>query len=125
MITEWQVYWITRMDWIVGLLIGGGILTILTSLVLTLCYYVRWDSYDDSEDKQKVFQSRVRHPCLLGIIGTILIVISGFVPGTKATCAIKIIPIIANNKRVEELPNKVLDLANAWMEKLMPKMDKK
>jgi len=121
MITEWEVYWITRMDWIIGLFITGGVLGIILSAVLTICWYFDWCD----KDARKLFRSRIKHPCLVGIIGCILLVVSGFVPSTKATCAIKIIPLIVNNKKVADLPDKILDLAGAWMEKLSPKTREK
>ena len=44
-----------------------------------------------------------------------------FVPTTKEMCAIKLVPMIANDEQVQELPNKVVDLANEWLDELKPK----
>jgi len=44
-----------------------------------------------------------------------------FLPTTKQACAIYVIPRIVNNKEVQELPEKVVDLANEWLEELKPK----
>ena len=35
-------------------------------------------------------------------------------------CAIKAIPVIVNNEQVQELPNKVVELANEWIDELKP-----
>lgn len=55
--------------------------------------------------------------------GVFIICIMFFIPTTKEYCAIKVIPAIANNQQVQELPNKVIELANEWMEELKPKKD--
>ena len=44
-----------------------------------------------------------------------------FIPTTKEMCAIKIIPRVVNNEKVQELPEKFVELANEWVEELKPK----
>jgi len=46
---------------------------------------------------------------------------SAILPTTKQAAAIIVLPKIINNAKVQELPDKLLGLAEAWMEELKPK----
>lgn len=73
---------------------------------------------------------RIEHPhrifykvgCFAGLImffmGFSILV---FVPNTRQMSAILIIPKIVNNAKVQDMPNRVLDLAEEWIEELKPK----
>lgn len=51
------------------------------------------------------------------------LLISIFLPSTKQMGAIFVVPAIVNNKRVQEYPEKVLDLGLEWLEELKPSSD--
>jgi len=103
MITESQIYWITRMDYIqTALFVLGGITTglaVVGFIISAICCMLNVIS-GDSEAK------RMMSAC--------------FVPSTKELCAIKVIPKIVNNEEVQELPNRVVELAGEWLENLKP-----
>ena len=40
-------------------------------------------------------------------------------------CAIKVIPLVANDETVQELPSKVVELADEWLDELRPKTETK
>lgn len=50
------------------------------------------------------------------LLSFILLFGAMLIPSTKELCAIKAIPMIVNNEQVQELPNKVVDLANEWID---------
>lgn len=106
-ITESMVYWITRLDGIKGLLCGGMVLSAIVAVIVIMGLL-----FEDIEHVKTLVW-----PVLVFII---LGVTTVFVPTTKQMCAIKVIPIIANNDGVQELPDKVVDLANEWLDELKP-----
>jgi len=58
---------------------------------------------------------------VLIVIGVVIWAVTTYIPSSKEMAAILIIPKIANNTKVSEMPNKLLDLANSWIEELAPK----
>lgn len=114
-ITESEMYWLTRMSHLhSGVFWAGFFIAIAAavSTMLSLCIYA-----DVSEkDGIKLFI-----PSIICLILSILVAVSSaFIPTTKEMCAIKAIPVIVNNEQVQELPNKVIELANEWIDELKP-----
>ncbi len=121
-ITESMIYWITRLDYIkiaVGVLLG--VIVVLFFVLFAFGGINAIDGYgaDDKIRGKKLFKKSFW--LLIPIFLLILPLV--FVPTTKEMCAIKIIPIVANNEDVQELPNKIVELANEWVEELKPKKD--
>lgn len=117
-ITESTVYWITRMDYLQrGTLTIGIMLFVIAVLWLVVASCARANAHkDDKPELNKHLIIAAIAACLflsLGIGGL-------FIPNTKEMCAIKIIPIVANNEETQELPNKVMELVNEWIEELKP-----
>ena len=115
MITESQIYWITRLDSVKGCVEGVGItgsVLISVGLIIALTIWL----VDDDDQGKKAFK------VLLSIllIFTLIAVGSIFIPSTKEYYAIKIIPMAASNDAVQELPGKMVELANEWIEELRP-----
>lgn len=61
----------------------------------------------------------------VGIVFTCLSFLWSLIPSTKQMAAIIIIPKIVNNQKVQEIPDKLLSLAEAWMEELKPSQEEK
>ena len=129
MMTESTIYWITRMTFLHGLALTTSItFTVLTLAWLgtsAICHFTntvnlanggRWNSKEFFPLSRKSLRWSI--PCFL--LSWILVFAAGLIPTTKETCAIKAIPVIVNNKRVQELPNKVVELANEWIDELKP-----
>ena len=113
-----EMYWLTRLTNIQTGVFVIGFLSLVIALIATAIGACAWaDSYGDN-------QKRGRRAVMLSIIGWVLgvVVLFGgiFIPTTKEMCVIKAIPIIVNNKQVQELPNKVVELANEWIAELKP-----
>jgi len=118
MITETEMYWLTRLTSVQAGVFAIGLFSLVLSLIATAIGACVWcDSYGDNKKKGK-------KAVVLSIPGWVLSVVflfgSVFVPTTKEMCVIKAIPVIVNNEQVQELPNKVVELANDWIDELKP-----
>ena len=112
MITESMVYWITRLDYFQEGAITIGVVLMALYVIAMFIGGCIW-----SEDNNK------RPFCCIFptfLIPLILLVGSMFIPNTKEMCAIKVIPKIVNNEQAQELPEKIVNLANEWIEELRP-----
>jgi hypothetical protein len=111
MITESDIYWITRFDYFqTGVLVVGAILVFLFTLLLVMAC---------AEEEH-------RGKGAIALLCGILILIGGlFIPSTKEYCAIKVLPKIINDEQVQQMPKKVLDFADEWLEELRPEKEKK
>ncbi len=115
MISESDIYWLTRMD---GLL---NLAHTLTGVFVTSAILFAYIS---------VLMMGDRAPW---VIKTVIVSIffafvfgigSVFIPSTKEMAAIKVIPMIANNNDVKGLGEDVIVLAREWMKELKPKAKK-
>jgi hypothetical protein len=92
----------------------------LTGLAFVgLCFaFVTWTSPCSADDwKPFAVMLPIWLVCLCLAIGSL------FIPTTKQMCVIKVLPVIANNEDVQKLPDKVVDLANDWLDELKPKKE--
>jgi hypothetical protein len=118
MITPFQMYWLTRLDGFIGLitfLLVMGIVGLIAGLM--------WLG-----DFPNGYTIHKKSLCL--IKPSIIVILFGalgltFVPDTKSMVAILIIPKLVNNQKVQEIPDKLLTLAEEWMDELRPTKDKK
>lgn len=118
MITETTLYWITRLDNINAFLCVFLFLSILAAAG-TL---VVWIHPDCTGDEQRI-----------GKLGFLLVIPFVFVfslglvllPTTKEMCAIKVIPALVNNEKIQGIGDKALTLANEWMDGLLKKTTQK
>ena len=115
MITESQIYWITRLDSVKECMEAVGILGILLVSIGLIIALMIW-LVDDNDQAKRAF--KVLLP--ISLIFTLIAVGSIFIPSTKEYCAIKVIPMAASNDEVQKLPNKIVELANEWIEELKP-----
>ena len=116
MVTESTIYWITRLDALKTLTLITGTLCIGVILIGFLAYCLNCKGGNEK---------KVLYWCPIFILPLILFIGSVFIPTTKEMCAIKAIPVVVNNKQVQEMPNKVLELANEWIDELKPNKESK
>ena len=117
MITESEMYWITRLDYIHDFLfIFGGVGFVISQIVAATLAVVGEDHYADA----KTYYKRAKQFVLLSIFFLLLIIYGLFTPTTKEFAAIKLVPIIVNDESVQQLPEKVVELANDWIDELKP-----
>lgn len=121
MITGWTIYWITRLDILQGMCTVGaatsGLLLVALSVIL-LC----------DEERKKSFQEGLRYWKVTFGMFIPFLLLAVFTPNSKVAAAMYVVPAIANNQKVQEMPQNLLDLSNAWIksqtEKLTPKENK-
>jgi len=127
MITESEMYWLTRLDHLHIIAVAISVTVVILSgiwlVVSSICHAV--NHAEENTDLLPVSRKSLRWsiPCFL--LSWVLIASAGFIPTTKEMCAIKAIPVIVNNEQVQELPNKVVELANEWIDELKPSENSK
>lgn len=131
MITETEMYWLTRMYYLhVVVLTYSIVITVLSAawlIVSGICHAINLDNsiggYARGKELLPITRKSLKLsiPCFL--LSWILVLGACFIPTTKEICAIKAIPVIVNNEQVQELPNKVVELANEWIDELKPSKD--
>jgi len=114
MITESTIYWITRMDYLQGFALAVSITLCICCLAgAIISCVIKYNGYKEEKEKAKTafhWFLPSTFICFILVFGAMLI------PSTKEYCAIKAIPVIVNNEQVQELPNKVVELANEWID---------
>ena len=118
MITESTLYWITRLDNINHLLFALSILTCVATIVflVALCH-PEASQTDQSIGKRGL---SITLPLLfIFVLGLV------FLPTPREMCAIKVIPAIANNEKVQGIGDKALTLADEWLDGLTKKAKEK
>ena len=106
-ITENMVYWITRLDsirWI----------PVLVALPVLVKGCVLWFSGETP-------RTNLVRAMIYWFVFMLFAISVMFIPTTKQMCAIKIIPIIAKNEDMKEIPGEITKLAREWIEELSPK----
>lgn len=114
-ITETEMYWLTRLDYLSGFAMIAGTVGALMSLAVCALCFIENDDYFNTKRFKKNLWTTI--PCFLMLIGSL------FIPTTKEMCAIKLVPMVVNDEQVQEIPNKVVDLANEWLDELKPKKE--
>ena len=116
MITESQMYWLTRLD---NLHEAAAIIGVIASIIFGIAIIMAIIYWSEENDYKPFL---IILPCFL--LSMVIAVSSCFIPTTKEMCAIKAIPLIVNDEQVQEIPTKIVDLANEWLEELKPNKNK-
>lgn len=129
MITESEIYWLTRLDPANRMLYALLFVGIALALVFLVAQLILRDTSplekkEDVDRKLKIanwmlFKGFPLTTAIMLMSGTALV----FTPTTKEMAAIKIIPAVANSQAVEKLGKSaemLIDLANSWMQELAP-----
>ena len=135
--TPTMMYWITRLDGIRDLLQGFdtliSILTIcglaVSCITAIICMAMRCEQYPISEsveDSEYKFVRSVRNYavkftfCVFLPINILLSLAYALTPSTKEYCAIKVVPAIVNNAKVQEFGDELYRLGVDWLKELRP-----
>ncbi len=113
--TSWMMYWLLMLDEVnavfvvAGSLLGGWVLFMFCVWLWSLTPPV-------SEDDKK--RAELGKRCGLRYFPLFLFALSlaVFTPNTKQMAAIIVVPKIINNKQVQEIPEKLMGLCDAWIE---------
>lgn len=112
MITEADIYWVTRLDYLQAFM---GIAMFLLGIGGIIGFV---HLFTDKGLSPKEAWRKVRIPLLLSAFLVVALVLT---PTTKEMCAIKLIPKVVNSEGVQEIPEKLVGLSNEWLEELRPK----
>ena len=125
MITSWDIYWITRLDAIIGLLVVLIIIGMVVG-ILGNVWYVCWIKDYCKKEEESIHWKRVKRIVIADVI-CILCFCLGlcFIPSTKEFAAIYLIPKIANNEQVKKIPDNAMKLLNGKLEEWISDFGKK
>lgn len=111
--TSMQMYWIVILDSVVA---ASAVLTVVFGLLTAVVTSYVVDTRD------------YRAVPLFGIVGVMALLMAlfwTFTPSTKQMAAIIVVPKIVNSEKVQNVGNKLYDLAVEWMDELHPSKVKK
>lgn len=127
--TSMQMYWITRLDGIVTLL--AVLASFLCALSVIMFVTGRsesvavkewsWDTDNSIAARHESGRKLCKASLVMFPVGVLLYVLLVMVPTTKEMAAILVIPRVANSEKVQQVGNKLYDLAVEWMDELHPK----
>lgn len=104
-LTTWGMYWLVKLDTIQMFLFFFGVLATAAALMFISAAW-------ETEHRP------------IGIFATvcafIMLTLGVLCPDTKQMAAIIIVPKIINDERVQNVPDKILELGLEWLEELRP-----
>lgn len=137
MLTSWDLYWITRLDKIVILLTIVATFTAAAAVVFMITGLIystdntnqKYKDYDGPDHSYKEWGQQywlglklLRYSKPGIVIAILLWAIVAVVPTTKEMFAIKFVPFIVNNEKVQAIPENAARLINeqlkAWIKDL-------
>lgn len=138
MITQTMMYWITRLDGIRGFLHGFDCLTGILFIIALICAVIAgiiciamvgdsWKPMSETvETEDYKIVKRIRSLsckiafCILLPINIAISLAYALTPSTKEYCAIKVVPAIVNNAKVQEFGDELYRLGVDWLKELKP-----
>lgn len=126
MITESTVYWITRLDAIHNLLCLPIVICVAGIGIIAICQVILRDPIfaDSAEDEKR--NSKIANRLLFRgtplcvVVLLLLASVKTFIPTTKEMCAIKVIPGIVNNEKIQTVGGEIYNVAREWLGELRP-----
>jgi len=120
MITAWEVYWITRLDYMVNTI---WFLFLLSFVGLVWILVMRMIALDDRSEYggirawragyRDAFPKYLWRACVPFVI---LLLGVSLIPDTKHACVIYLLPKVVNNEQVQKMPETFVKLLNTKME---------
>jgi hypothetical protein len=127
-----DLYWITRLDGIVNLsgtlLTVSGVITCIFALVLFGMFANALIECEDYHE-YKLFKA-MRLNTIIGCVASVLFAAATvFIPSTKEACMIylggTVLEYVQGNEQIQELPDKVVNLATSYLDELISKDNSK
>jgi len=113
-ISEWNIYWITRLDYIQGFFVGLSIAASLAAVIMLVIGMFNMGLNEENSERGFRLFKKLTPAAILCILAACL------VPDTKEYAAIKIIPAVASSKDVQGLGKELVDLGKEWLTELKP-----
>lgn len=140
MLTELELYWITRLDSICGfveafctalaiILIFGGVFAVIAFIMECVMktdainfrganHFMEDELYMNAHSiRTHLFNVVLKCILPLFMLASLAHILT---PTTKEYCAIKVVPAIVNNEKAQELTNELYSLGVEWLKELKP-----
>jgi hypothetical protein len=115
-ITALQLYWIIKLDTFSDLGIGFSVVFGITTFIC-IAATIACSIDPDLKNVLPTWKKFSKYSIPLFIF---FLSMGTFLPTTKEMAVLIVLPKIINNEKVQEIPNKVLDLGLEWLEELKP-----
>lgn len=117
-LTTMQLYWIIKLDSFGNVSFFFAVLTGLATIIsiIGLLFSLFSEDFKEYLSNWKRVIKYVVMPIFI-----LFLSVAVFLPTTKEMAAIIVIPKIINNEKVQELPQRLLDLGMEWIDELKPK----
>ena len=125
-LSNWDVYWFTRIEEIKGLLLFEGDAVAAITVMGLLLYggisaLLSSDGSNIDTATFKLYVKKAIKPlCLWLSVATLSTILSTFIPTQKEMAAIIMLPAIVNNEELQKVPDNLLKLLNVrlaeWLE---------
>ena len=113
----WLLYLILRLNMISNflVLISLGSLSILIGMLIVyiLNSSEKWRTINELKKTIKPIWKFFKPKILIALIPLLLSIL---IPTTKQAAAIYFVPKVINNKQISKMPDKLVTLANSWMD---------
>ena len=116
-ITGWDIYWITRLDGIVGASKGVVVICFVICFTSAFLYIASRGSYDNFAEF--LTEHGIKLITRSFIIGLLALAVFIFTPTSKQMAMIKVIPAIANNEDIQGEVKEVYVLAKQGLKELI------
>ena len=122
MLTETTMYWITRIDYLLntvnGICMLGTLVSLIAGISLAICLIVKAVCAADDEDyiiASKISSIARRLLIAAAAVATLAQAAWVFIPSTKDYIAIKVVPAIVNNEKLQNISTEFVDVAEQWL----------
>ena len=104
----WDIYWITRLDYIQSLLGFTGVMCMCGCVVLCVVIGATTDSFPSDLFKFRWYRAILA-------TGILCVASASMMPSSKEAAAIIVLPAVANSEAAQEIGSGLRDLASEWI----------
>lgn len=117
-----QVYWLIKLDAISSIFAWSGAACIVVLFVVVCCIGMSLENFGSVGVKARGIYKKVFF--VIAPATFLSLVVSAMIPSTKEMCAIIVIPKVINaasrSEALKQVPELVLNTANAWIKDMTP-----
>ena len=124
--TEWQIYWILKLDNFhstLDVFVGISIFLIIGTIISSIARVANQEEIKEDENKDWMDINKIALRIIL-FVSIPMILIKMFLPTTAQAAIIFLAPKIMNNEQVQQLPVNLLELTNDWIKKKIEEVKK-
>ncbi len=125
-ITAFDVYLVMQLDSIQSacrLIFGALLLATLAVLIIGL--FQRASSFREGDDDYRKGIAKIWLGAKIGCVTIVFLLFASFIPTTKTAASMFLLPAIANNKEVQQLPEDLLKMVRGLVKEWTPKEEVK